>query len=58
MVFGDLVAQDGDYYGREVNLAARIVAVAEPGQVLATAAVADAISEAPGITSRRAETRS
>ena len=51
VAFGDLVAQDGDYYGREVNLAARIVALAEPGGVLATAAVADGISESASITS-------
>lgn len=43
VVFGEVVAQDGDYYGREVNLAARIVAAAEPGQVLVTEAVAGAL---------------
>ncbi len=32
---GELVAQEGDWYGRPVNLAARLVAVAQPGQVLA-----------------------
>jgi class 3 adenylate cyclase len=26
---------DGDYFGQPVNLAARLVAVAEPGQILA-----------------------
>jgi class 3 adenylate cyclase len=26
LVFGEVVAQDGDYYGPQVNLAARIVA--------------------------------
>ena len=44
LVFGEVVAQDGDYYGREVNLAARIVAAAEPGEVLTTAAMADALA--------------
>lgn len=43
VVFGEVVSQDGDYYGSEVNLAARMVAAAEPRQILATAAVADAI---------------
>lgn len=43
LVFGEVVAQDGDYYGSEVNLAARIVGEAEPGQILASAAVADAL---------------
>jgi adenylate cyclase len=31
---GPVVFQDGDYYGRTVNLAARIAAHAGPGQVL------------------------
>jgi class 3 adenylate cyclase len=44
LVFGEVVAQDGDYYGPEVNLAARIVADAAPGQILASAAVADALA--------------
>ena len=50
LVFGEVVAQDGDYYGREVNLAARVVAAAEPGQVLTTAAVADALAANDSIT--------
>lgn len=33
--FGPLLAQDGDYFGPPVNLAARLVALAEPGTVLA-----------------------
>lgn len=32
---GRILAQDGDYFGPSVNLAARLVGVAEPGQVLA-----------------------
>jgi len=52
LVLGEVVAQDGDYYGREVNLAARIVAAAEPGQVLTTAAVADALTAHDAITTR------
>jgi adenylate cyclase len=44
LVFGDVVTQDGDYYGSEVNLAARIVAVATPGQVLTTEAVVGALA--------------
>lgn len=31
---GPVVFQDGDYFGRTVNIAARIAAYAEPGQVL------------------------
>jgi class 3 adenylate cyclase len=34
VAYGLLLAQDGDYFGPPVNLAARLVAVAEPGQVL------------------------
>ena len=36
---GPVVLRDGDYFGRTVNLAARIAAVAEPGQVLVSDAV-------------------
>ena len=43
-MFGEVVAQDGDYYGPEVNLAARIVGEAGPGEILASAAVADALA--------------
>ena len=32
--YGRILAQDGDYFGPPVNLAARLVALAEPGQVL------------------------
>ena len=41
---GEVLNRDGDYYGSVVNLAARLVALAEPGQILlseAAAAVAD-----------------
>lgn len=34
---GEVVAQEGDWYGPPVNLAARLVGVARPGQVLAAA---------------------
>jgi adenylate cyclase len=44
MVLGEVVAQDGDYYGPLVNLAARIVGHAAPGQILATADVAEALA--------------
>ncbi len=52
LVFGEVVAQDGDYYGPQVNLAARIVAHAEPGQILASAAVADALAAQSAIATR------
>jgi adenylate cyclase len=39
---GPVVAQGGDYFGRTVNLAARIAAHADAGQVLVSQSVADA----------------
>jgi adenylate cyclase len=39
---GQVVYRDGDYYGREVNLAARVVARAAGGEVLVTRQVATA----------------
>jgi adenylate cyclase len=39
---GPVVVQGGDYFGRTVNLAARVAAHARGGQVLVTAAVAEA----------------
>lgn len=43
---GELVAQEGDWYGPPVNLAARLVGVARPGQVLAAADPALRLSSA------------
>jgi adenylate cyclase len=40
---GDALAHGGDWYGRPVNLAARITAVARPGSVLAANEVADQV---------------
>jgi class 3 adenylate cyclase len=34
LAYGPVLMQDGDYFGAHVNLAARLVAVASPGQVL------------------------
>jgi adenylate cyclase len=39
---GQVVYRDGDYYGREVNLAARVVARSAGGEVLVTRPVVDA----------------
>jgi hypothetical protein len=36
LAYGKVLAQDGDYFGTPVNLAARLVGIAEPGQVLAS----------------------
>lgn len=46
---GPVLTLDGDYYGNEVNLAARAVAAAAPGQVLVTAALSEALA-ADGFT--------
>ena len=45
--YGTVLAVSGDYFGNTVNLAARLVAAAEPGQILATPAVRDALPEWP-----------
>src|SRR5256714_13699486 len=42
--YGETVYRDGDYYGREVNLAARVAARAAGGEGLVTRAVGDAAS--------------
>jgi class 3 adenylate cyclase len=39
IAYGDVLAQDGDYFGPPVNLASRLVAIAAPGEVLASPAV-------------------
>jgi len=52
LVFGEVVSQDGDYYGPLVNLASRIVGHAAPGQILASAAVADALAAQRAIVTR------
>jgi class 3 adenylate cyclase len=38
---GEVLNRDGDYYGSVVNLAARLVAIAEPGEVLVDAVMAE-----------------
>ena len=42
---GPVVVQGGDYFGRTVNLASRVAAHAQAGQVLVTGAVAEAASD-------------
>jgi adenylate cyclase len=46
---GPVVAQGGDYFGRTVNMAARIAAHAGAGQVLVSEGVARRVSP-PGVT--------
>ncbi len=52
MHYGDALYRDGDYYGREINQAARVVARAGGGEVLVTRPVVDVAS---GIDSVRFE---
>src|SRR5213078_1273605 len=42
---GPVLYRDGDYFGREVNLAARVVARARGGEVLVTGQVLDELRE-------------
>lgn len=45
VAYGAVLAQDGDYFGPPVNLAARLVATAEPGQVLVSGEVRDRLAD-------------
>jgi len=45
--WGTTLYRDGDYFGREVNLASRVVARARGGEVLVTDAVVEAVGGAP-----------
>jgi adenylate cyclase len=44
---GPVLYRDGDYFGREVNLAARVVARARGGEVLVTGQVVDEMGDVP-----------
>ena len=55
---GEAVITPDDLIGHDVNVAARVAAVAGGGQVLATAAVRDAVGELRGVTFGRARRRS
>jgi adenylate cyclase len=44
MHYGDALYRDGDYYGREINQAARVVARAGGGEVLVTRPVVEGAS--------------
>ena len=44
---GPVIFQEGDYFGRTVNLAARIAEYARPGEVLVSQEVVDAAGAAP-----------
>jgi class 3 adenylate cyclase len=47
--YGEILAISGDYFGNAVNLAARLVAVASPGQILAAAELQDKLPDWPAV---------
>lgn len=47
LAYGEILALNGDYFGNAVNLAARLVAAASPGQILAAAEVHDELPDWP-----------
>jgi adenylate cyclase len=51
--YGRTLYRDGDYYGRSVNLAARVVARAQAGEVLVTEQVREAVPETPALRFER-----
>ena len=44
---GQVLLQDGDYFGQTVNVAARIAAYARPGEVLVSETVVQAANDVP-----------
>jgi class 3 adenylate cyclase len=50
LAYGSVLAINGDYFGNPVNLAARLVAAACPGQVLADCALHDELPDWPAVT--------
>ena len=49
-----MVFQEGDYFGRTVNIAARIAEYARPGEVLVTQEVVDAAEDGGDVHRDRA----
>jgi class 3 adenylate cyclase len=47
--YGEIVAINGDYFGNAVNLAARLVGAASPGQILAAAEVHAQLPDWPAV---------
>jgi class 3 adenylate cyclase len=47
--FGPILALSGDYFGNAVNLAARLVAAAAPGQILASEEVYEQLPQWPAV---------
>ena len=53
-----MIARHGDYYGTVVNLAARLVDTAVPGEVLADAGITDTVAADAGLVVEPAGLRS
>ncbi|HUE33081.1 MAG TPA: adenylate/guanylate cyclase domain-containing protein [Mycobacterium sp.] len=49
LAYGTVLAINGDYFGNPVNLAARLVAAAAPGQILADSALHDELPDRPAV---------
>ncbi|MGV0814608.1 adenylate/guanylate cyclase domain-containing protein [Mycolicibacterium boenickei] len=49
LAFGTVLAINGDYFGSPVNLSARLVAAAQPGQILADARLRDELPDWPAV---------
>jgi class 3 adenylate cyclase len=49
LAYGAILTLNGDYFGNAVNLAARLVAAASPGQILASAEVHEQLPNWPAI---------
>jgi class 3 adenylate cyclase len=49
LAYGTALAINGDYFGNPVNLAARLVAAAAPGQILADSALREQLPDWPAI---------
>ncbi|WP_199178020.1 adenylate/guanylate cyclase domain-containing protein [Mycobacterium hubeiense] len=49
LAYGTVLDLNGDYFGNPVNLAARLVAAARPGQILAASDVRDALPDWPAV---------
>jgi class 3 adenylate cyclase len=47
--YGEILAINGDYFGNAVNLAARLVAAAAPGQILVAADLHERLPDWPAI---------
>jgi class 3 adenylate cyclase len=52
LAFGDVLTRDGDYFGPVVNLAARIIRLADPSEVVASAGVESVLADSDAFAFR------